>query len=384
MLHSFFVFLLYVLTKNLYLCGLNYSSSSTMKKLIITLLILVAAKFSFASGLFFDSFEYVNHDLQSPAGWICEDDSWLAGYLQKDHNRVAHTGNWYAFTNGSESWMFMSSYMSQDLKFRFTVWAISDGEYQLEIWGGNSAESSAMTQLFVSENVNSGNYVKVSAYIEEMLGNYEYFGIHAVPVNGGSMLTIDDVSVDIINQYDFHASPSQIDTVMQPGAQAVFNWKMINEGYEDVTIYMSAHSSHFTDVHFYVDGAMTTHFFLPHGGMVPVRGVATLSPDMEPGSTNWVDIMFTIDCGCATAMFTLWATAADDGIEENHVNPINIYPNPSKGQITIEGTGSYSVFNSLGQEVLRRNIAGKETVELPKGVYFIRKDDKATEKIIVE
>lgn len=355
-----------------------------MKKLIITLLILVAAKFSFASGLFFDSFEYVNHDLQSPAGWICEDDSWLAGYLQKDHNRVAHTGNWYAFTNGSESWMFMSSYMSQDLKFRFTVWAISDGEYQLEIWGGNSAESSAMTQLFVSENVNSGNYVKVSAYIEEMLGNYEYFGIHAVPVNGGSMLTIDDVSVDIINQYDFHASPSQIDTVMQPGAQAVFNWKMINEGYEDVTIYMSAYSSHFTDVRFYVDGAMTTHFFLPHDGMVPVRGVATLSPDMEPGSTNWVDIMFTIDCGCATAMFTLWATAADDGIEENHVNPINIYPNPSKGQITIEGTGSYSVFNSLGQEVLRRNIAGKETVELPKGVYFIRKDDKATEKIIVE
>ena len=35
----------------------------SMKKLLFTLFILVAAKFSFASGLFFDSFEYVNHDL---------------------------------------------------------------------------------------------------------------------------------------------------------------------------------------------------------------------------------------------------------------------------------------------------------------------------------
>ena len=62
---------------------------------------------------------------------------------------------------------------------------------------------------------------------------------------------------------------------------------------------------------------------------------------------------------------------------------IKVYPNPSQGQFTVEGTGRMRVMNLLGQTILDRKIDGQTTVELPKGMYFIRIGN-ATQKVVVE
>ena len=71
-----------------------------------------------------------------------------------------------------------------------------------------------------------------------------------------------------------------------------------------------------------------------------------------------------------------------DGIEE-HQAAFSLYPNPAQGHFTVEGTGTMTVTNVLGQTVLTREIDGKETVELPQGLYFVRLNG-ATRKIVVE
>jgi len=42
-----------------------------------------------------------------------------------------------------------------------------------------------------------------------------------------------------------------------------------------------------------------------------------------------------------------------------------------------------TITNVLGQTVLGREIDGKETVELPRGIYFVRLNGQ-TRKIVVE
>ena len=96
-----------------------------MKKVLFTLIVCFITTFAFADSVFIESFEYANHDLTAPIGWFCDDNSWLCGYLDKDHNRTPHTGNWYAFTNTEDSWMFMPLYFSSQLRYRPSFWAIS-------------------------------------------------------------------------------------------------------------------------------------------------------------------------------------------------------------------------------------------------------------------
>ena len=60
-----------------------------------------------------------------------------------------------------------------------------------------------------------------------------------------------------------------------------------------------------------------------------------------------------------------------------------IYPNPSNGCITIEGTGTMMVTTALGQTILTKEIEGKENVELPQGIYFVTMSGE-TRKIVVE
>ena len=71
------------------------------------------------------------------------------------------------------------------------------------------------------------------------------------------------------------------------------------------------------------------------------------------------------------------------GMEEALQPSFNIYPNPTKGIFTVEGTGRLAVMNVLGQTVLTKEIDGKETLELPKGMYFVKLVDE-TRKLVVE
>lgn len=354
----------------------------TMKKVFITLLILIAAQLAYADSILFDSFEYANHDGEAPVGWVSSNDSWVCGYLEKDHNRVAHSGNWYAHTNSTESWMFMQMHMSEQLKYRFTLWAISDGSYQLEIWAGNDAQPNAMTQLLLNDIVSSGSYEQFSAYIDEVASEYDYFGIHAVSSCSDCILTIDDVNVDMVDKYGLQVTPGSIEMNMAPGSQAEFQFKFKNIGYEPLVVYITPYSEQFTDIHLFANDVEAPTFPAAPDEIVEIRGVATLFPEAAVGSLNWIDIMFTLDCGCATTMFTFWATAEMESIDEKNVET-GVYPNPSRGKITVEGNGEVKIANLGGQIVLRKEIVDKETFTLENGIYFVTINGK-TEKIIVE
>lgn len=354
-----------------------------MKKLLFTILILLAARFAYADSLFSESFEYANHDGQTPIGWVCDDDSWLCGYLEKDHNRIAHSGNWYAYTDADDSWMFMEAYTNNQLKYRYYFWAISDGEYDVEFWLGNGPSSDAMTSLLFTKTVNSGEYQHFEEYIESVSSNYQYFGIHATAHESAYHLTIDDIQIDMVNKYDIDVTPISMDTIMMPGGRVAFHYTVQNTGYEPLHIYMNGYSDYFTDIDFYEDGMHYSSFPTEPNQSVEAVCYATLKPDVEMGSRCWVDIMFTVSCDCVTRMATIWATVGMDGIEENVAN-IGIYPNPSNGSITIEGNGLLTITNMLGQDVLIKEIVDKEIVTLEKGVYFVRKDHGKATKIIIE
>ena len=76
------------------------------------------------------------------------------------------------------------------------------------------------------------------------------------------------------------------------------------------------------------------------------------------------------------------------GIEENEgpstgSGTLTVYPNPAKDRFTVEGTGTMTVTNTLGQTVLTQEIDGKATIELPQGIYFVKLGGE-TRKIVVE
>lgn len=71
--------------------------------------------------------------------------------------------------------------------------------------------------------------------------------------------------------------------------------------------------------------------------------------------------------------------AVEEGIE----NQVRIYPNPAKDRVTVEGKGILTITNSIGQPVLTKEINGKETVELPKGLYFVQLNG-VVRKVVVE
>ena len=71
------------------------------------------------------------------------------------------------------------------------------------------------------------------------------------------------------------------------------------------------------------------------------------------------------------------------GIGEQNSETFGIYPNPAKGRFTVEGSGTMTVTNTLGQTVMTKEIDGKTTIELPQGLYFVKLGG-AMRKVVVE
>ena len=71
------------------------------------------------------------------------------------------------------------------------------------------------------------------------------------------------------------------------------------------------------------------------------------------------------------------------GVEEAENAVFRVYPNPAKGRFTVEGSGHLTVSNVLGQTVMSKEIDGAETLELPRGLYFL-KMGAAVRKMVVE
>jgi len=62
---------------------------------------------------------------------------------------------------------------------------------------------------------------------------------------------------------------------------------------------------------------------------------------------------------------------------------VKLYPNPTSGVVVLEGTGHVIVMNTLGQTVKEIDLDGKTTMELPKGLFFVRVNG-VTRKVVVE
>lgn len=357
-----------------------------MKKTLFTALLALIVTIAYADGILIEGFEYANHDGATPIGWTCMDQSWLCGYQEQDHNRIPHTGNWYAYTNADESWMFMPLYLNSELKYRFSSWTISDGAYELEFWAGSGADPGQMTHRLATFYIDGSDYEKRSVYIESLPGNFDYFGIRAMAHEGAAYLTIDDIQVDMVARYEFTATPINADTVLYPGSQASYHFSVQNIGYTPIQVILSPSHEFFRDFHYEVEGTQSSTFHLEPEESKEVIVEATLLPSVQPGTTCWLDIMLLLDCDCATAMTTLWVTVIEPvAVEERHL--VDLYPNPSSGTIHMEGAGLVTVSNTLGQVVMTLRMDGKEVFTLPKGLYIVRienGDGIQTKKLMVE
>lgn len=354
-----------------------------MKKLLTLLIACLTASVASAGNILNEGFEYANHEFASPIGWICNDTSWRCGYLEKDHNRIPHTGNWYAFTNDDEAWMFMPINLISSMHYRFNTWAITDGQYTLSFWAGATPNREAMTHQLFSEDISIHNYSQVSAYLEEIPEDYEYIGICGVKLQDGSFLTIDDIDIDMVEQYQFEANAVTGDTVMYPGTQALFRFIIRNTGYDPVSVTVHPSDDFFTDFSFYSEGVCATTFDLQPDEVAKVKVYATLRPEVEPGSVVWLDISMTIPCNCNTALVAFWVTPLETTLtHENHSPQISVYPNPTTGHVTVEGEGiqQITLYDWTGRIVKTIPIENKQTKisleGLKSGGYIIIGDSK--------
>lgn len=80
---------------------------------------------------------------------------------------------------------------------------------------------------------------------------------------------------------------------------------------------------------------------------------------------------------------SVFTTMPYNQLDENHRDTFKIYPNPSNGSITVEGSGMLIVTNLFGQTILSKEIEGKDKVELSPGLYFVKLGTK-TQKVVVE
>ena len=354
-----------------------------MKKLLTLLIACLMAGVASAGNILNEGFEYANHEYASPIGWICNDTSWRCGYLEKDHNRIPHTGNWYAFTDDDEAWMFMPVNLITSMHYRFKTWAITDGQYTLSFWAGTAPNREAMIHPLFSEDIDIHNYSQVSAYLQEIPEDCEYIGICGVKLQDGSFLTIDDIDIDMVEQYQFEASAVTGDTAMYPGTQALFRFIIRNTGYDPVSVTVHPSDEFFTDFSFYSEGLCATTFDLQPDEVAKVRVYATLRPEVEPGTVVWLDISMTIPCNCNTALVAFWVTPLETTqTHESHMPQISVYPNPATDHVTVEGEGiqQITLYDWTGRRVKCIPVENKQTrislEGLKSGGYFIIADSE--------
>ena len=359
------------------------------RKLLLTLIIALSAPFAFAGDILLEGFEYGNHDLVKPIGWTCDDGAWLCGYQEKDHNRIPHEGDWYAFSNGDDAWMFMQLYLISGLQYRFSCWAIADGSGQLEVWAGTSPSSDDMHTMLLSVTVGSDGYQKVTNYVETIPEGCEYLAFRALTNGNATHLTIDDIRIDMVEQYQFEAEPVSGDTTMYPGSEGVFHYLVHNVGFDELDIIMHPSDEFFTDFTCTCNGATGMTFHTEPDEVLEVTITATLRPEIEPGTVCWLDVSMTIPCNCNTAMVTFWVTPLEpESAHEDTMPKISVYPNPASDVVTVEADDLLEVSvvdikgRTLSSMAAKGSSASLDISNLKSGVYLISAKTHSTSSFV--
>ena len=73
-------------------------------------------------------------------------------------------------------------------------------------------------------------------------------------------------------------------------------------------------------------------------------------------------------------------------VGENPAPKMSIYPNPTNGEFTVECTGNLAIYNTLGQIVAISHATenGIHSFSLGTGVYFVKSDEGAVQKVVVK
>ena len=73
-------------------------------------------------------------------------------------------------------------------------------------------------------------------------------------------------------------------------------------------------------------------------------------------------------------------------VGENPEPKMSIYPNPTNGEFTVECKGNLAIYNTLGQIVAISHATenGIHSFSLGTGVYFIKSDEGAVQKVVVK
>ncbi len=360
-----------------------------MKKPLLSIILCLLSASVFAGDILIEGFEYGNHDLVKPIGWVCDDDAWLSGYLEKDHNRLPHSGNWYAFSNADDSWMFMQLYLISGLQYRFNVWAIADGSCQLEIWAGSSPAAADMHTLLLSATIDRDGYQKVSNYVETIPLGCDYIAIRALTNGTATCLTIDDLEIDMVEQYQFEAEPITGDSAMYPGTQGTFRYLVHNTGFDALDISMHPSNEFFTGFSCMCNGQTGMTFHTEPDEVIEVAITATLRPEIEPGAICWLDINMSIPCNCNTAMVTFWVTPLEtENAMENEVVEINVFPNPTSDFVTVEAEDLQCVTlvdingKTLSSVAAKGNSVNLDISNLTAGLYYISAKTRSTSSFV--
>ena len=118
------------------------------------------------------------------------------------------------------------------------------------------------------------------------------------------------------------------------------------------------------------DGALDFYYVnLPHGIQDSIFFVKAYVKNMYGGGSVMSNFVQNYEL-----------LVIDENVEEM---PFQLWPNPANGAFILEGKGQMTITNVLGQTVMTKNIDGKETVELPQGMYFVSLNGN-TQKIVVE
>ena len=72
-----------------------------------------------------------------------------------------------------------------------------------------------------------------------------------------------------------------------------------------------------------------------------------------------------------------------DAVNEENMCAFDVWPNPAQGRFTVNGQGTMTITNSLGQTIITKEIDGRESIALPRGLYVV-KIGNATRKVVVE
>ena len=214
-------------------------------------------------------------------------------------------------------------------------------------------------------------------------------GIRAVANNGNSDLTIDDIEVDMVEQYTCEAEPVTGDTAMYPVSEGSFRFLVHNVGYDELDITMHPSNEYFTNFSCIANGVTGMTFHADPDEVVEITMTATLRPEIEPGTVSWLDIQMTIPCNCNTAMVTFWVTPLNPtGVSEDNEQNINVFPNPTTDFVTVEAEGleKVEIVDLMGKTIKSVTSIGNalqiDLTELKSGTYFISAKTRSTSSFV--